>query len=160
MRTSIKERILRFAAPELFKNEHLYLTLIEEHRKRMEALTVSDLVREKLKGFNPRLLDYAIKGTDGTNIIYEAEKEGLDIEQLLAKMDEYHKSEHLQFLFNFLLRNQIVYSTKEANTFEQANFGRAEISGIEAVRDLIAKLKIEFDETHAPPEDYDEHEVV
>lgn len=138
--------------------------LLELAKKNFEIkkanVNVVDLVREKLKGFNPRLLN-RIKTTDDANILVEEfgeNEEGADA--FLAAIKPIAESKEFQVLLDYLNRNQIVYSAQEGLDLNQINFGRATLNGTGLVREELDSLLTIYIDRHKPSEHYDKHEVV
>lgn len=131
------------------------------------SLTVTDLVREQLKGLNPRLLDEdVVKDEEGqTSRTYSELPEVLgeveSQEEFLAKCKSLKENPALDVILDYITRNQILYSAKEAVTLETINFGRATVNGVSLVREEVARLATVYAERHpANKPEFDEHEVV
>lgn len=156
-------------ATKLLPEEQKKLTMAQEAFERIKAqyaqnmaefdaykasLTVTDMVREKLAGFNPRLLDNP--DTDLPNILGDVEIQ----DPFLAKMKTLNETQELHTLLDYLERNQVLYSAKEATGLDAINFGRATVNGLSLVREEIARLATVYAERHAGEPEFDEHEVV
>ena len=117
------------------------------------SLSIVDLVREQLGGFDTKLLD----SSEDLDVIYEAE----DGESaLLSGARELHKNKHLGVIAQHLIRNQVLYIAKDAEAMESVNFGRATINGIELFIEEIERLNLVYEELHKGRDDFDEHEVI
>jgi hypothetical protein len=126
---------------------------LSEQKKRQESLTIVDLVRTQLKGFNPLLLD----SYDDIELTYPEGGEGLD--SFLEQVGELKKNTALPLIEQFLKRNQVLYTAKEADDLNAINFGRASVNGVELIREEIDRLDKIRVERSSKPEDFDEHEI-
>lgn len=137
---------------------------IERTKRRLEAateqrndyvnnLSVVDLVREQLKGFDPRMLDTE---DDLPEVLGEVESQ----DSFLAAMKRLNEDEHLKTLIAYLKRNQVLHSAKEALTLDAINFGRATVNGLSLLDEEIGRLAIVYKTRHAQEPEFDEHEVV
>jgi hypothetical protein len=118
-----------------------------------DNLCIKDLVRENLKGFDPKLLD---SEDDLPEILGETEEQ----ESFLSKMKSLSENKELELLISYLVRNQIRFSVIEAENLEAMNFGRATINGLTLLQDEIKRLATVYDERHAPKQKFNEFEVV
>lgn len=128
----------------------------EAERDRREArmnLSVVDLVREQLNGFNPRLLDVSdelVEMMDGED----------SVDSFLAEAKKLYDNTALPKILDHITRKQIMESTVEALTLETINFGRASINGCSLVREEVERLHTAFVLRHAPKEEFDAHEAL
>lgn len=125
----------------------------QEASKLANSIGVTDLVREQLRGFNPRLLDVE---DDILELVG-------DEESATHFLEEAHKlaqNEALPRILDFLVRNQVQESVKSAATLEAMNFGRASVNGVTLVREEVERLEAVYQERHAPDEDFDKHEAL
>lgn len=125
----------------------------ELFRDEREAYTVTDMVREQLQAFDPRMLD----DEDDLPTVLD-EVEGQD--SFLAKMKTLNENKEFALVVAYLTRNQIMHIAKYADTTEKQNFGRATINGFELLKDEIARLATIYADRHAKEPEFDEHEVV
>lgn len=157
MRNAIKS----FLANLLLKDEQASLRIqqasLEASHVEFEAykksLTVEDLVREQLKGFDPKLLDDA---TDLPEVLGDVTAQ----EPFLAAMKSLNENDSLWTLVAYLTRNQILFSAKEAQDLASINFGRATINGWSLLREEVERLTTVFKARHAAEPEFDEHEVL
>lgn len=140
----------------------------DEFESYKKSVTIADMVREQLHGFNPRLIDDTglLISQDGSvidlnvNIFQDALKEGIEEDELLAAAKKLSDDKYLKFMYAHLTRNQIIWSFRHGQTTEQLNFGRMSVNGVELVRDEIDRLTGIFNERNKPPEDFDKHEML
>ena len=118
-----------------------------------KTLTIIDLVREQLAGFNPRLLDTE---DDLPEVLGDIENQ----EEFLSKCKSLKDNYALDTILDYICRNQVMYSAKEANTLETINFGRATVNGASLCREEVARLAAVYTERHPVDGQFDEHEVV
>ena len=131
---------------------------LADEQKRFEAykqsLTITDLVREQMKGFNPKLLDSA---DDLPEVLGDVE----DQDTFLARCKSLAEADTLRTIAAYIMRNQIIYSAREAETLDTINFGRATINGVSLMLDEVDRLATIYSERHPPKEpEYDVNEVV
>lgn len=119
----------------------------------INTLSVTDLMREQLAGFNPRLLD---SEDDLPEILGEVEAQDV----FLAGMKRLEEDEHLKTLIEYLKRNQVLHSAKEAQTLDAINFGRATVNGLTLLVEEITRLAIIYKVRHEKDVEFDEHEVL
>lgn len=117
------------------------------------GLTVTDMVREQLAGFDPKLFD---TDDDLPEVLGEVEAQS----EFLSKCKALQENPALEVILAYLIRNQIVHSAKYAPTQEAINFGRATVNGVELFREEVARLAAVHTERHAAKPTFDEHEVV
>lgn len=123
---------------------------LEEERK---SLNVVDIVREQLKGFNPRLLDSEAD-------ILEQFKEEDALDSFLDQVHELSENNALGPIFDYLIRNQILYTAKEAEQMASINFGRSTINGFVLLREEIERLEGIYKERHIPEDKFDTQDVL
>ena len=163
----LKDRLRGFIENHVFSSKlsdiNTQLELLSANRKHFEAeradwrkykdsLSITDLVREQLKGFSPKMLD-----TDD-DILVIKDSEG-DRESFLSDVKQLSKNEALFSIIEYLTRDQVLYTTKEAINTEQVNFGRASINGMSLVKEEIERIATEYDAEHAGEEEFDKHSV-
>lgn len=117
------------------------------------SLDVIDLVREQLKGFDPKMLD---DDDDLPGILGEVEAQ----DAFLSKMKTLNDMPELKTVRKYLIRNQIIYTATEAENVEKQNFGRATINGLYLEEEEIARLATIYADRHKPEEGFDTFEVV
>lgn len=134
-----------------------------DHRK----LSVRDLVFKNLEGFDPHHFDgvEVIVDNDGHiqvngDVFEDAKKIGVGEEDLLSQAKDLAKNRALPVIINHLIRNQILMTFRGALSVEQANFGRAVVTGYEGVRDEVERLEAIYDDRHKGEEGFDKHAVV
>lgn len=125
----------------------------ERREDYINNLSVVDLVRAQLAGFNPRLLD---NEDDLPEVLGDTESQEL----FLAGMKRLNEDEYLKTLIEYLKRNQVLHSAKEALTLDAINFGRSTVNGLSLLQEEIARLTTVFDVRHEKQPEFDEHEVV
>ena len=128
-------------------------TFYEREKDKLSGLSVTSIMREKLVGFDPSLLD----NEDELEETYP-EDEGLD--SFLNQVAELKKNTALPKILAFLTRNQILWSVKKADSLEAMNFGRASVNGVELVREEIDRLEALRLERSGSKEEFDKHEVI
>lgn len=134
--------------------------IMRELHEHNSKLTVTDLVREQLKGFDPKMLDSAMYDrVDDTDILSEWYGEDAD-EAFLANVKSLRKNTAFEPIINFLIRNQILYTTKEAPNAASNDFGRATINGLVLFREEVDRLCAVYEERHKPDEEFDAHAAV
>lgn len=144
-----------------------YKANIEDFEAYKRSLTVTDLVREQLKGFNPRLLDPTRRRDEETGSevesfddLPEVLGEVEDQESFLAACKSLQENKAFPIIADYLLRNQILFSAKEAVGLAEIDFGRSTVNGIQLLREEVARLATVHAERHAAKPTFDEHEVV
>lgn len=125
----------------------------DEAERYRKSLSIVDLVREQLHGFNPHLLDTE---DELLEIITDEESQ----EAFLNEVKKLADNTALPRIMEHLIRNQVLYSAKEAPTLDAINFGRASVNGITLIQEEIERLKTLFDERHAPKEQFDVHKAL
>lgn len=116
------------------------------------SLTVVDLVREQLKGINPKILE-----GDNDLLVDLGAEDSLD--SFLAGCHDLHKSRELSRIIEYLERDQVLYSAKTAVGLDEINFARATINGLCLLREEVARLDTVYEERHASQPKFDEFEV-
>ena len=111
-------------------------------------VSIIDLVREVMKGFNPRDLD-------SEEELLEMLEDEDSVDAFLAEAKKLTENTALPKILAYIERNQIQYSARDAKTLEEINFGRATLNGIQLLRDELASLLTAWEERHAPPEEFD-----
>ncbi len=160
MRKTQKERDTYLALQKRLRED---IERFEEHKKN---ITVRDIMRERLAGLNPRLLDkvseddselldYMLKEAGDSDEVFEGRKK-----EFLARMHDLAKNDELVLLIDWLVRNQTLITAREAQTQEAINFGRATLNGLELVKEEIERYAGLYKESHAGEEPFDEHTAV
>lgn len=161
---TLRHKIARWLfADEVAKVELERAAFIQAGRARAEAQaqyeawanaqTIEGLVRKQLKGYDPKLLD-----NEGD--ILESLPPELGEDQFLAKAKDLKENTAFTIIVNHLIREQILYTVKQAPTVETLNFGRATINGLSLCREEVERLAGIYVERHATEPPFDEHEVV
>lgn len=156
-RILFRKEILRYEgleeAAKLAKEQYETLkAIVEEKTAARDKLTVADLVREKLAGYDMSLLSSV---DDLPEALPEDERSGF-----LTDVHELAKNQALPVIIDHLIRDQLLYVGLEAENIERVNFGRASINGETLVRDEVARLNSLYLERHAKPEDFDPHDAI
>lgn len=133
----------------------------------IKDVSITDLVRDRLTGFNPKLLDgvhlswSGNKFDDRDGILPLVEKEDGSITDFLLECNRLHENKAIWRILDWLERNQILFIAKRAPA-TQVDFGRASINGIELVREEVIRLKEQYEELKNAPkaEKIDPHAVV
>lgn len=151
----MKDFLKRWLFSSEIRDLELRATLLKNKELDFEAykksLTVTDLVREQLKGFDPRLLD---DESDLLDIQGEDERNAF-----LSKAHDLFENAVLRRILAYLTRNQILFTAKEGRTLEEDNFGRATINGYSLLEEELERLEAVYKKEHEEPEEYDEHAV-
>lgn len=180
----IKERLKAWAFRD--EREHLALMnkLADRHSDQLEkksialdaiyqdkvrAVSVVDIMRERLRTLNPKLID-------GVNVVMNPQDQSLDVaadifsdakiagytgeNDFLADCKALADNKALRVICDFLRRNQIIYTMFTAKTLEQKDAGAWSINGVELVRDQIGVLNAIHADRTAPQEKFDKHEAV
>lgn len=147
----------------LFGTEYkLFLFEKKQFEDRYKKLTITDLVREKMKGFNPHLLDTSLYSgdVDGTpSIMDDLPEEGEDI--FLKKVKDLAENTALGHIIDYVCRNQILYSARYAIGIDEINFGRASVNGATLIKEEVARLFLIYQERHPPDEEkFDKHAIL
>lgn len=132
----------------------------EAEIKRLSQYTPVDALREQLKGFDPRYLNPVMYDSVDNipSIVAEYESEESE-EAFLAHARDLYNNPALMAIINYLVRDQIIYTAKEALNFNDVQFGRASINGLILFKDEVEKLKAIYEDKHAKPETFDTYEV-
>lgn len=125
----------------------------EEFRKWAESRTIVDAVRMMLKGFDPKVLD---DEDDLPEVLQDVESDESFLQQCKSLKD----NDALWIIVKYLIRNQVLYSAKEAKTLDDINFGRATINGLSLLREEVDRLASVYAKRHTAKPKFDEHEVV
>jgi deoxyhypusine synthase len=145
---SIKHKIASKLFPEYLAEVERQKNLYQRAR---EGLSVVDLVREQLAGFDRKQLD------DNPDILEEFIE--MDAEEaFLSDVHTLAESKALKKIVNFLVRDKLWYVGTVAEDMVKVNFGRATINGIELVLEEIGRLDAIYKERHAGREAFDKHE--
>jgi hypothetical protein len=118
----------------------------------MEGDKLSRLLREELKGFDVKILDSDLDVED-----WYTEQDSR--RTFLEQCHELFKSSALKDIAKFLIRNQMQYTTTEAKTLEDMNFGRATINGIVLLQEEVDRLNTLYLTEVKPPDKFDEHDI-
>lgn len=129
-----------------------YERKIKDFNEYRKSLTVIDLVREQMKGFNPHL---HLDDSDLTNLMDSEELDGF-----LAKAKDLSDNIVYKKVCEHIKRNQAQYAVLEAGNLEQMNFARATINGVSLVEDEINSLLILYNARHEVEEKYDKYSAV
>jgi len=132
----------------------------EKEIKRLSQYSIVDCVREQLKGFNPKLLDESLYDSVDTapDVLEQYDSEDSE-EVFLSKIRDLYNNPTFNAVLNYLVRNQLIYTAKEARDFNEISFGRATINGLILFKDEVERLKAIYDERHIHEESFDRHEV-
>ena len=159
VRHAIARRLLSEEVAKIDLERGTFIRLAEEQRKNAKefqdykaSLTVTDMVREQLAGFNPKLFD---TDDDLPEVLGEVEAQS----EFLSKCKALQENPALEVILSYLIRNQIVHSAKHAPTQEAINFGRATINGFELFREEVARLVAVHTERHSKEPNFNEFEV-
>lgn len=157
MLQKLKERALRYffgADVERLRIE------TEKYAKLNKDFSVQRLVRSQLKGFDTSVLSKSVwDGSDSAVSIEEAYEVDESREAFLAKVHDLAQSKELEGILTYLIRNQILFTAKEAGLDVEQLFGRATINGLTLVRDEIRRLDAMYRSEHAPKESFDKFSV-
>jgi hypothetical protein len=138
----------------LFRPKHLITPVI------MPELSVSDLIREKLKGVR---IDFSEGVVDNGGVITYKEIRDLigndNWDGFLASVHSIKNNKHFIQMLKHLIDCQGNYCVRVASSEKEMDFGRATINGIELVKDLIEDLdKLYLEKGVKEP--FDEHSVI
>lgn len=160
LRHKIARALLKEEVAKLDLERNTYLELQQDlNRKHIEfeeykaSVSIADMVRENLKGFDPKLFDTE---EDLPHILGEIEEQ----DSFLGKVYSLKKNDTINTIINYIIRNQISFSATQAKDLNEINFGRATINGLELFRDEINRLATIYEERHANEPDFDKHDVV
>lgn len=123
---------------------------LEEQKKNLD---ITDLVREQLKSFNPRLL------SDDNDLLAVLTDEDSE-EVFLSRMRDVFKMKELWQVCDYIKRDLILFAAKEGKTLEEINFSRASINGIQLLHEEVERFNAIYDERHPPKETFDEHQAL
>jgi hypothetical protein len=144
--------------------QQLFYAEVAKFNEKKASYSIVDMVREQMKGFNPRLLDQAIVTQAGDTIsdpITDALFLEYSEEDFLAECKTLAKNWALPIIFESIKRNQIMYAAIVGSSLNEINFARATINGLALGREEITRLEKVYDERHkAPDKDFDKHGVV
>lgn len=155
------QKLRDYAVHHIFYQEAKKLNVeLEKYRKLNKDFSVQRLVRSQLKGFDTSVLSKSVwDGSDNAISIEEAYEVDESREAFLAKVHDLAQSKELEGILTYLVRNQILFTAKEAVGVEQELFGRATINGLTLVRDEIRRLDAMYRSEHAPKESFDKFSV-
>lgn len=147
----------------LFGSEYkLFLLEKQRFEEKKKNVTLTDLVREKLKGFNPHLLDTSLYSGNidlTPSILDDLPEEGEDI--FLKKSKDLAENTALQHIIDYICRNQILFSAQYAVGKEEMDFGKATINGATLVKEEIERLHLIYKERHPPiVNNFDRYEIL
>lgn len=155
------QKLHDFAFRYFFSAEQERLKKETDKYKRLNAnFSVARLVRSQLKGFDTSVLSKSVwDGSDNAISIEDAYEVDESRDAFLAKVHDLAQSKELEGILTYLVRNQILFTAKEAVGVEQELFGRATINGLTLVRDEIRRLDAMYRSEHAPKESFDKFSV-
>lgn len=149
------ETIKEYLRQRLFAGEYAKLELA---RRTVNDKTVQQqiqlLTRINLQSFDHRLID---KGDDILDIVIE--DHGSDNE-FLKQVIDLNKNPAFHEIVEWLKREQVLYTAKEARDLDTLNFSRGSINGLVLLEQNIDRLVGVYQERVSPPEEYDNHEVI
>lgn len=130
--------------------------------KRLNAdFSVARLVRSQLKGFDTKVVTKSVwDGADSAISIEEAYGEVESERAFLTNVHTLLQNKALEPVLTYLMRNQILFTAKEAIGDDQVFFGRATVNGIVLVREELRRLDAIYKEKYAPKEEYDPYKVI
>lgn len=159
MFNNIRLYIAKKLAAQYFQDQITAVGL--ERINKISSLTEADLVREKLAGFNPRLMDGLGNSKfdmDEGILTYVEKSPEIGLTDFLADCHTLAGNRALPLILDWLVRKQILFSAKMAPDLNSINFGRASINGCELVREEVARLDAAYEERKKPKvEDDDPH---
>lgn len=148
----LRSKLAYWIFPEISLEKEAFQTIKKRYEENIKAfdeyragLTVVDLVREQLSGFNPKELD-----VDADELLSEIPED--EQESFLEKAKTLQTSNVLARICTFLVRKQVLFSAREAPDLQTINFGRATVNGVELVKDEIDVLAAVYDKKHEKPE--------
>lgn len=138
--------------------KHLNGLVFESRRKATAQDDHTQLMRQNLKGIDPKSLNAGLYEDEPYILDQFASEE----EQLafLKKVRDLKNNEALPKVLDYLVRVQILHSVKNARSLEEFNFGRATVNGLSLFREEIDNLNAIFLERTKPQEDFDKHSVL
>ncbi len=150
-----------YAVQHLFRAESDKLNKeLAKYRKLNADFSVQRLIREQLKGFDTSVLSKSVwDGSDEAISIEDAYDVDEGRASFLAKVHDLAQSKELEGILTYLVRNQILFTAKEAIGQEQELFGRATINGLTLIRDEIRRLDAIYKEEYGRKEDFDKFSV-
>jgi hypothetical protein len=126
--------------------------LVKHYEDKMKKVSLIDVLAERLKGFNPRLLDN--HDFDILDIVGED-----DVNDFLNNVKALHENTAMHKIADWITREQVIHTAVNAEAGPELNFGRAIITGLSLFRDKVNELyKIQV-ERNKPKEQYDEHAI-
>lgn len=149
------QNIRRWVQQRFFARELLEIEARLEGLKILrEKATITALVREQLKGFNPFLLD------SDKEILAEFGNDSDALNTFLADVKDLHDNKAWPRIRDYLVREQIMYGMKEAEDLIQTNFSRATINGITLMDEEIDSLYAVYVKLHEAQGEFDDTEIV
>jgi hypothetical protein len=142
------------------KYNALEVSLKASYDIKLKSVNEIDMFRKLMKGFNPKSISKHEGETSYADILVELEGDNESVDEFLKNVHEIYKNPAIGRIAEFIIRNQVLYSAKEATNLAELNFGRATVNGVSLFREEIDRLEGIYQERHAPEEDFDEHEVV
>lgn len=132
--------------------QKVYEDKIKEFEVAKTKVTITDMVREQLKGFNPKLLDSEV---DLPDILGGMD----DQEEFLSKVLSLSHNAALPVIADYLTRNQVQFSATQAESLREINFGRATVNGISLMMEEVTRLATIHKTRHADEPEYDKFSV-
>jgi hypothetical protein len=124
----------------------------EMYAKKLDQALIS-LLREQLKGFDPKLLD-----SDSDIEDWYGDIDSRTV--FLEACHELFKNPARKAIQDFLKRNQLQHSVIEATDLQEINFGRATINGLTLFEEEVERLNTIYLAEHPEKEKFDPSEVV
>lgn len=154
------QKLKAWLAAHIFKDEVLALrsernrlkALNDEKAQRLSEVTLVDLVREQLKGFNPRMLD---KEGDILELYQGEDSERMFLEQVKSL----HDNPARKAILEYLTREQVLFSAKEAREINSVNFGRATINGFTLFDEEVDRLYLIHQERTKGADPFNKHDI-
>ena len=119
----------------------------EDWEKRVSEVTVTDLVREQLTGF-----DFSkVRG----DLLSEIPPDQMPVylEEALTIME----GDVFPYVVEYVKRQQVDETINGAESIEHVNFGRATLNGVALINEAMESLVTEYNERHTPKEPFDKH---
>lgn len=127
--------------------------LDREHQERIDSIDMLSVLRAKMAGFDPKLVQ------DDRDILDMLE-EGDSQMSFLRDMKTLKNNESLYKLKDWLQRNQVVKTALEAPDISAINYGRTTVLGIATLIDEVERLADVYEERTKEDEPFDRHEAV
>lgn len=134
-----------------------------------DSLSVVDLVREKMRGFDPKLvLDGKLSFNESTggldiisDIFSDAKLAGYPTDNdFLADAKKINDNRALSVICDYIKKNQIIFTVSASKNMEQVTFNGGTINGLELVREQVELLNKIFLEKNVAKEEFDTHAAV